>query len=72
MLKELGAANLRDGVTLVPASGAAKERLGEIVRAIESEQGSAWLFEIAASPLKNPIASANEITRLHCRACSSP
>ncbi|HLF11340.1 MAG TPA: Chromate resistance protein ChrB, partial [Gammaproteobacteria bacterium] len=45
-LKELGAANLRDGVTLVPASAAMRERLEEIVEQAESEGGSAWLFEI--------------------------
>jgi hypothetical protein len=47
-LKELGAANLRDGVTVVPASAATRERLGEVMAHVESDGGSAWLFEIPA------------------------
>jgi hypothetical protein len=47
-LKEIGAANLRDGVTLVPASATTQERLAEVTAHIESEGGSAWLFEIPA------------------------
>jgi hypothetical protein len=47
-LQEIGAANLRDGVTLLPASAAARERLGEVLADVESSAGSGWLFEIAA------------------------
>ncbi|HET8698966.1 MAG TPA: chromate resistance protein ChrB domain-containing protein [Gammaproteobacteria bacterium] len=49
-LKEIGAANLRDGVTLVPASAATQERLAEVVAAIEAEGGSAWQFEVPSQP----------------------
>jgi hypothetical protein len=47
-LKELGVANLRDGVTVVPASTATRERLAEVMADVESVGGSAWLFEIPA------------------------
>jgi hypothetical protein len=45
-LKELGAASLRDGVTLIPESSGNHGRLAEIVASIESDAGTAWLFEI--------------------------
>lgn len=45
-LKELGTASLRDGVTLLPASGANHERLVELVASIESDGGAAWLLTI--------------------------
>jgi len=41
-------ANLRDGVTVVPASTATRERLAEVMADVESVGGSAWLFEIPA------------------------
>src|SRR5215470_15960304 len=45
-LKDAGAASLRDGVTLVPAIPAIRERLAEIAKNIEAEGGSAWIFEV--------------------------
>src|SRR5215831_4874381 len=45
-LKDAGAANLRDGVTLVPALPATRERLRAIAKDIETEGGSAWVFEL--------------------------
>jgi hypothetical protein len=45
-LKDAGAANLRDGVTLVPARPAIRERLTEIAKDIEVEGGTAWVFEL--------------------------
>ncbi|HET7133093.1 MAG TPA: chromate resistance protein ChrB domain-containing protein, partial [Gammaproteobacteria bacterium] len=54
-LKEIGAANLRDGVTLVPAAAATRERLAEAMADIESEGGSAWLFEV---PSQAPAVEA--------------
>lgn len=47
-LRDLGAASLRDGVTLVPWSAVNRERLGEIVTSIDSEEGTAWLFDVSA------------------------
>ncbi len=47
-LKELGAATLRDGVTLLPASEAHREKLVEIGQQLEAEGGQAWLFELPA------------------------
>jgi hypothetical protein len=45
-LKDAGAASLRDGVTLVPALRAMRERLEEIGKDIDAEGGSAWIFEL--------------------------
>ena len=45
-LKDAGAATLRDGVTLIPASATARERISDIVRSIEKQGGAAWLFMI--------------------------
>ena len=45
-LKDAGAANLRDGVTLVPALAAMHGRLAEIAKDIEAESGAAWLFAV--------------------------
>jgi hypothetical protein len=45
-LKDAGAANLRDGVTLVPANPETRKRLPEIAKDIEANGGSAWIFEI--------------------------
>lgn len=47
-LKELGAANLRDGVTLVPEGPGTRERLSKVISDIDSDGGSAWLFELPA------------------------
>lgn len=47
-LKDAGAASLRDGVTLIPASAAARDRISDIVRHIEKQGGAAWLFMIPA------------------------
>jgi hypothetical protein len=47
-LKDAGAASLRDGVTLVPALIATRERLATIVKNIEAEGGAAWLFTVPA------------------------
>jgi hypothetical protein len=47
-LKDLGAANLRDGVTLVPASGERLARFAAIARDIESEDGAAWVLSLPA------------------------
>jgi hypothetical protein len=66
MLKDVGAASLRDGVTLVPASEQTRERLAEVIAAVEEEGGSAWLFEV-------PEQSAdleNRLTELFDRAAA--
>jgi hypothetical protein len=47
-LKDAGAATLRDGVTLIPASAAARDRFSDIVRNIEKQGGAAWVFMIPA------------------------
>jgi hypothetical protein len=47
-LKESGAATLRDGVTLIPASAPARDRISDIVRSIEKQGGAAWVFMIPA------------------------
>jgi len=45
-LKDAGAASLRDGVTLVPALPAIRERLAAIAKDIEAEGGTAWIFHL--------------------------
>jgi hypothetical protein len=45
-LKDAGAASLRDGVTLIPASEMARDRITDIVRSIEKQGGAAWMFAI--------------------------
>lgn len=47
-LKELGATTLRDGVTLLPASDAHREKLMDIGKQLEAEGGQAWVFELPA------------------------
>jgi hypothetical protein len=46
-LKDAGAVNLRDGVTLIPATPATRKRLGEIAKGIEASSGTSWTFEVA-------------------------
>ena len=45
-LKDVGAATLRDGVTLIPASAPARDRISQLARGIEKEGGAAWVFTI--------------------------
>lgn len=47
-LKELGAATLRDGVTVLPATAAHQEKLLAIGKQVEAEGGIVWLFEVPA------------------------
>ena len=47
-LKELGAATLRDGVTLLPASTEHRDKLEAIGTDVEAAGGTAWLFELPA------------------------
>ena len=47
-LKDAGAANLRDGVTVIPATPATRKRLGEIAKDIDVSGGSSWTFEVAS------------------------
>lgn len=47
-LKDMGAINLRDGVTLVPASAVARERFRSIADEIEADGGAAWVLELPA------------------------
>jgi hypothetical protein len=56
-LKDAGAASLRDGVTLVPALPAIRQRLAEIAKDIEAEGGSAWIFELErqSSPVEKKL-----------------
>jgi len=58
-LKDAGAATLRDGVTVMPASSPARERLAEIVRNIERHGGAAWVFSIPeqAPPVEKKLKS---------------
>src|SRR4051812_26614414 len=86
-LKDAGAASLRDGVTVVPATPAIRERLGEIARDIESAGGSAWVFEVPSqspaseknlkvlfdrSDLYNALAPAISKLRREIAACDEP
>jgi hypothetical protein len=45
-LKETGAVTLRDGVTVIPASTAARDRISDIARTIEKQGGDAWVFVV--------------------------
>ena len=45
-LRDVGAATLRDGVTVIPASAITRSRISDIVRSIEKQGGAAWVFEI--------------------------
>src|SRR5262245_50315807 len=45
-LKDVGAATLRDGVTVIPASAVTRSRISDIVRSIEKQGGAAWVFSI--------------------------
>jgi hypothetical protein len=45
-LKDAGAATLRDGVTVIPASASVRERMSDIVRGIERQGGAAWMFVV--------------------------
>jgi hypothetical protein len=45
-LKDMGAANLRDGVTVAPKSAAAASKLEAIAADVETSGGSAWLLEM--------------------------
>lgn len=56
-LKDLGAATLRDGVTLLPATDAHREKLLAIGEQLEAEGGTAWLFEL-------PVQTAGTEARL--------
>jgi hypothetical protein len=47
-LKDFGAANLRDGVTLAPKFAFAAEKLAAIAADVEASGGSAWLLEMPA------------------------
>ena len=47
-LKDAGAANLRDGVTVIPATPATRKRLGEIASDIEASGGSSWTFDVVS------------------------
>jgi hypothetical protein len=46
-LKDAGAANLRDGVTVIPATPTTRKHLEEIARDIHANGGSSWTFEVA-------------------------
>lgn len=47
-LKELGAASLRDGVSLLPATAANRAKLKAIGDQLEGDGGTTWLFELSA------------------------
>lgn len=47
-LRDLGVGNLRDGVSLLPASDAARNALTALVQDVRAEDGSAWLLELPA------------------------
>ena len=47
-LKELGAATLRDGVSLLPATGRSRVKLEAIGTQVEEDGGTAWLLELSA------------------------
>jgi hypothetical protein len=47
-LRDAGAATLRDGVTVIPASAPARDRIPDIVRTIEKQGGAAWVFMLPA------------------------
>jgi hypothetical protein len=49
-LKDLGVGNLRDGVSLLPASEAAREALTALVQEVRAEEGIAWLLELPTQP----------------------
>src|SRR4030095_5301922 len=56
-LKDSGAATLRDGVAVIPAVVATRERFAAIVKNIETEGGAAWLFTFPAQapPLERKL-----------------
>lgn len=47
-LRELGVAGLRDGVSLLPATAAARTALEALARQVEAEGGTAWLLELGS------------------------
>jgi hypothetical protein len=49
-LKDLGVGNLRDGVSLLPASDAARSALTALAQEVRAEDGNAWLLELPAQP----------------------
>jgi hypothetical protein len=49
-LKESGAASLRDGVVLLPATDIHREKLQALAEQLKSEGGAAWLLELPAQP----------------------
>jgi hypothetical protein len=49
-LKALGAAALRDGAYLLPASESSQTALAEWAREAEADQGAAWLLTVQAPP----------------------
>jgi hypothetical protein len=49
-LRDLGVGNLRDGVSLLPASEAARAALTALTQEVRAEDGSAWLLELPAQP----------------------
>ena len=46
----MGAANLRDGVTVLPATDSHRARLVGIIEQVESAGGASWLFEFDGQP----------------------
>ena len=49
-LKDLGVGSLRDGVSLLPASDAAREALTALAQEVRAEEGTAWLLELPTQP----------------------
>ena len=47
-LKDLGVGNLRDGVSLLPATAETRAAFDTLAREVEAEGGTAWLLELPA------------------------
>jgi hypothetical protein len=47
-LKDLGVGNLRDGVSLLPATAETRAAFDALAREVEAEGGTAWLLELPA------------------------
>ena len=47
-LKDLGVGNLRDGVSLLPATAQTRAAFDTLAREVEAEGGTAWLLELPA------------------------
>jgi hypothetical protein len=55
-LKDLGAGSLRDGVSVLPASEAARAAFAALTAEVSAEDGAAWLLELPAQSVETEQA----------------